>query len=72
MRLVLNPKMKEYTVLGFEWLEPVSYGYDAKGVLQSILCKAPLADGYRIDLFTVEATELDDVFMYYTVEMEGE
>ena len=72
MRLILDPMHEKDTVLGFEWLEPVSYGYDAKGVLQSILCKAPLADGYRIDLFTVEATELDDVFMYYTVEMEGE
>ena len=72
MRLILDPMHEKDTVLGFPWLEPVSYGYDHLGTLQSLLCKAPLGDDYRIDLFTVEATELDDVFMYYTVEMEGE
>ena len=73
MSLILDPMHEKDTVLGFEWLEPVSYGYDAKGVLLSILCKAPLGDGYRIDLFTVQEPELsEDLFEYYTVEMEGE
>ena len=73
MRLILDPMHEQDTVLGFEWLEPVSYGYDHQGTLQSILCKAPLGDDYRIELITVQEPELsEDLFEYYTVEMEGE
>ena len=73
MRLILDPMHEKDTVLGFAWLEPVSYGYDHQGTLQSILCKAPLGDDYRIELITVQEPELsEDLFEYYTVEMEGE
>ena len=73
MRLILDPMHEKDTVLGFPWLEPISYGYDTKGQLQTILCKAPLGDDYRIELITVQEPELsEDLFEYYTVEMEGE
>ena len=69
MRLILDPMHEKDTVLGFEWLEPVSYGYDHQGTLQSILCKAPLGDDFSIELITVQEPELsEDLFEYYTVE----
>ena len=73
MKLILNPKLKEHTVLGWEWFEPISYGYDNKGILQSILCKAGHKDGSLppydvVDLVDIQEPELsEDLMMFYTV-----
>ena len=67
MRLIPN-KMRGKDTLGYEWLEPVSYGYDHLGTLQSILCRTPLGDDFTIELVTIESSELDGLFMHYFVE----
>jgi hypothetical protein len=68
MRLVLNPRRKDDTVLGFKWLEPVSYGYDTEGRLQTILCKA-LMDDNSVILVDIQEPELsEDLMMNYEVE----
>ena len=67
MRLIPN-KMRGKDTLGYEWLEPVSYGYDHQGTLQSILCRTPLGDDFTIELVTIESSELDGLFMHYIVE----
>ena len=68
MRLVLNPKMKNYTVLGFEWLEPVSYGYDTEGHLQSILCKGIFSDDSLGLVEIIEPELSEDLMMNYKIE----
>lgn len=71
MRLVLDPRRKDNTILGFDWLEPISYGYDAKGFLQSMLCKGLMSDN---SVCLVELTEpeiSEDLMMNYCVK-EGE
>ena len=68
MRLVLDPRREDDTVLGFEWLEPVSYGYNTEGRLQSILCKGLMSDN-SIQLFDIQEPELsEDLMMNYNVE----
>jgi hypothetical protein len=70
MRLRLDPKRKEWTVLGFEWLEPVSYGYDQKGILQTILCKGLMSDD-TVMLVDIQEPELsEDLMMNYNVEVK--
>ena len=67
MRLILDPRRKKDTILGWEWLEPVSYGYDKEGWLASILCKAGCEDG-SVDLAEIREPELsEDLMMNYTV-----
>ena len=67
MRLVLDPRRKDDTVLGFEWLEPVSYGYDTEGRLQTILCKGKFSDD-SIGLVDIIEPELsEDLMMNYYV-----
>ena len=69
MRLVLNPKMKNYTVLGFEWLEPVSYGYDTEGRLQTILCTGIFSDN-SVGLVNIQEPELsEDLMMHYNIDL---
>jgi hypothetical protein len=68
MRLVLDPRRKEDTILGYEWLEPVSYGYDTKGRLQTILCKGLMSDN-AVQLVEVIEPELsEDLMMNYNIE----
>ena len=68
MRLVLDSRRKGITVLGFAWLEPISYGYDTKGQLQTILCKGLMSDN-SIQLFDIQEPELsEDLMMNYNVE----
>ena len=70
MRLRLDPKRKEWTVLGFEWLEPVSYGYDKEGVLRTILCKGLMSDN-SVSLVDIQEPELsEDLMMNYNVSHE--
>ena len=70
MRLVLDPRRKEDTVLGFEWLEPVSYGYDKEGVLRTILCKGLMSDN-SVSLVDIQEPELsEDLMMNYNVSHE--
>lgn len=67
MILVLDPRRTGDTVLGFEWLEPVSYGYDTKGRLQSILCKGLMSDN-AVQLVEVIEPELsEDLMMNYNI-----
>ena len=67
MRLILDPRRKEDTVLGFEWLEPVSYGYDKEGVLRTILCKGLMSDN-SVSLVDIQEPELsEDLMMNYNV-----
>ena len=71
MRLMLDPMHEQDTVLGFPWLEPISYGYDTKGQLQTILCKGLMSDN-SIQLVDIQEPELsEDLMMNYNVEMEG-
>lgn len=70
MRLVLalHPSSKMDTVLGFEWFEPVSYGYSSEGILRTIVGIAPYSDN-SWGLFTIEEPELhDDLMMNYVVQ----
>ena len=68
MRLVLDPRRKDDTVLGFEWLEPVSYGYDTEGRLQTILCKGIYSDD-SLGLVDITEPELsEDLMMNYKIE----
>lgn len=66
MRLTLNPKRKDETYLGFDWIEPISYGYDSKGFLKTILCKASYGD--EVDLICITGEDIgEDLMMNYTV-----
>jgi hypothetical protein len=70
MRLVLNPRRKDDTILGFKWLEPVSYGYDKEGILKTILCKGIFSEG-SIGLVAIIEPELsEDLMMNYKIEVE--
>ena len=72
MRLILDPRRKKDTILGWEWLEPVSYGYDKEGWLQSILCKAGRGDG-SVDLAEIREPELsEDFMMNYTISTSAQ
>jgi hypothetical protein len=67
MRLILNPKHADKTYLGYEWLEPISYGYDSKGFLKTILCKAPLNN--NVELVDITGQDIgEDLMMNYTVD----
>ena len=67
MRLVLDPRRKGDTVLGFEWLEPISYGYDQEGGLKTILCKGVFSDN-SVMLVNIQEPELsEDLMMNYNV-----
>jgi len=66
MRFVLNPKHVDKTYLGYEWFEPISYGYDSKGFLETILCKASYAD--EVDLISITGQDIsEDLMMNYIV-----
>ena len=66
MRLILNPKRKDKTYLGFEWIEPISYGYDSKGFLETILCKALYGD--EVGLICITGEDIgEDLMVNYTV-----
>tara|TARA_Y100000310_G_scaffold279871_1_gene299252 strand:- start:104 stop:310 length:207 start_codon:yes stop_codon:yes gene_type:complete len=66
MRLILNPKREDKTALGFDWIEPISYGYDSKGFLKTILCKASYGD--EVDLICITGEDIgEDLMMNYTV-----
>jgi len=67
MRLELDPRHTDRTVLGWDWLEPISYGYDHKGFLQSILCKAPFSDGTVMLVDIIEPEISEDLMMYYNI-----
>ena len=74
MRLTLDPRRKGDTALGYEWLEPISYGYDQRGLLASVLCKGLKSDySKRFTYDTVSLTEIrepdlsEDLMMNYNV-----
>ena len=76
MRLILNQKVvearakwKEQTVLGWEWIEPISYGYDQEGQLASILAKAgsDVEDGSVCLTHIIEPEISQDLMLYYKV-----
>ena len=74
MRLILDPKVvearakwKEQTVLGWEWIEPISYGYDQEGQLASILAKVGAEDGSVSLTHIIEPELSEDLMLYYTV-----
>ena len=80
MRLILNPNRKDNPYLGFECIEPISYGYDSKGFLKTILCKALYGDTgtFTIDAAVSSSGEVglicitgedigEDLMMNYTV-----
>ena len=66
-RLVLQPRHREKTILGYEWLEPLSYGYDGNGHLESIVCLAP--QGEELCLVDISQPEVsEDLMVFYTVQ----
>ena len=70
MRLVLalHPSRKKDTVLGFEWFEPQSFGYNQDGELTTIVGIAPYSDN-SWGLFAIEEPELhDDLMINYVVQ----
>ena len=76
MRLVLDPSKKKDTLLGFEWFEPISYGYDQEGRLETIVGIAPFFDNTlvmgKVGIFAIEGPELhDDLMMNYLVQQWG-
>ena len=79
MRLILDPKVvearakwKEQTVLGWEWIEPISYGYDQEGQLASILAKVGSEDGSVSLTHIIEPELSEDLMLYYTVSTSDE
>ena len=69
MRLVLNPDHERRTIMGYHfipWVEPVSYGYDSKGHLESMVFKAPV--GNSVMLNTVGGDDLVVLLEDYIVE----
>ena len=64
MRLYLQDRFSENTILGYEFVEPVSYGYCKDGKLRSIVCRVPFAR-HHIGLVAVEGDELDDLMLHY-------
>ena len=67
MRLILDPRRTGDTVLGFGWLEPISYGYDQRGLLASVLCKGLMSDD-TVQLVEIREPELsEDLMMNYSV-----
>ena len=53
------------SALGYDWIEPISYGYDQDGELASVLANAPLKD--RIVLLTISGLDLfEDFFQHYS------
>ena len=66
MKLYLDPRREKDTVLGFAWLEPVSYGYDKDGCLKTILCLGDFSDD-QVGLVDIREPELSEDFMmnYY-------
>jgi hypothetical protein len=68
MRLKLHPRRKKNTVLGFPWIEPISYGYDQAGHLASMFCKGEFSDGSVGPLILHEPEISEDLIMNYVVE----
>ena len=64
MRLHLQDRFSENTILGYEFAEPVSFGYCQDGKLRSIVCRVPFAR-HHIGLVAFEGDELDDLMMHY-------
>jgi len=71
VRFVLNPRDRKRSVLGFEWLEPLSYGYDSEGILRSITGKIPAytyeADG-AVDFINIFGKDFDDFMEFYGLQ----
>jgi len=68
MRLKLDPRHEDATVLGFTWIEPISYGYDQAGHLASMFCKAGFIDGSVGAIIIHEPEISEDLIMNYVVE----
>ena len=67
MRLTLDPRRKGDTALGYEWLEPISYGYDQRGLLASVLCMGLMSDDTVSLTEIVEPDLSEDLMMNYNV-----
>tara|TARA_Y100000310_G_C20440192_1_gene695725 strand:+ start:633 stop:839 length:207 start_codon:yes stop_codon:yes gene_type:complete len=65
MRLVLNPD-REMGYHFIPWVEPVSYGYNSKGQLHSMVFKAPVGDSIMLN--TVGGDDLVVFLEDYIVE----
>jgi hypothetical protein len=65
MRYYLKEFPNSTSALGYDWIEPISYGYDQDGELASVLANAPLED--RIVLLTISGLDLfEDFFQHYS------
>ena len=60
MKLKINPTDKERSILGYEQLELLSFGYNQEGILQSVVCMS------EIGLVVINEPEIsDDLIEYY-------
>ena len=60
MKLKINPTYKERSILGYEKLELLSFGYNQEGILQSVVCMS------EIGLVVINEPEIsDDLIEYY-------
>tara|TARA_R100000306_G_C4291030_1_gene100067 strand:- start:289 stop:516 length:228 start_codon:yes stop_codon:yes gene_type:complete len=59
------------TALGWQWIEPVSFGYDSAGMLVSMLCKVWDAEPYGLHEASLECFSghdlFEDLMVNYTV-----
>ena len=60
MKLKINPTYKERSILGYDQLELLSFGYNQEGILQSVLCMSELG---LVDIREPELSE--DLSMHY-------
>ena len=42
MKLKINPTYKERSILGYDQLELLSFGYNQEGILQSVVCMSEI------------------------------
>ncbi len=60
MKLKINPTYKERSILGYDQLELLSFGYNQEGILQSVVCMS------EIGLVVFNEPEIsDDLIEYY-------
>ena len=68
IRFCLSEEQRKFTALGYDYVEPVSYGYDSTGDLASMVCKV-WSKGEKPNLMTLTGMDIhEDLMMFYDVE----
>ena len=71
LRLHLMDRFADASDIGYEWVEPLSFGYDASGQLMSMLCRVPFSSSH-VGLTVLGEDDLfGDLFEYYEDRRAG-